>query len=150
VIADVRREKGQTLAKERAETLLARAKEVGLEQAAAQAGVALDTTGAFERKGGTIPKLGMVSDLRTDAFALTTEAPLATKVYSAGSDAVVVALRSRTPADMTGFAAGRDALRDTVLEQKRQSTVTAYLTFLKERAQREGALDVHPDALTRG
>jgi len=28
--------------------------------------------------------------------------------------------------------------------------LTAYLSYLKERAQREGALDVHGDALSRG
>jgi len=28
--------------------------------------------------------------------------------------------------------------------------LTAYMSYLKERAQREGALDVHGDALPRG
>src|SRR5207249_10876919 len=63
VEADVRRERGQALAKERGEALLARAKEVGLEKAAAEAGLTVDTTGFFERRGGAIAKVGVAPDL---------------------------------------------------------------------------------------
>src|SRR5262245_49332865 len=72
VEADVRRERGQALAKERGEALLAKAKEMGLDKAAAETGLSVDTTGLFERRGGAIPKIGVAPDLRTDAFPLTT------------------------------------------------------------------------------
>jgi len=150
VEADVRRQRGQTLAGERTDTLLARAKEIGLDKAAAEAGGTVDTTGPFERRGGAIPKIGMAPDLRTDAFTLTAEAPLAPKVYTAGGDGIVAALKSHTAADMSGLAAARDALRDSMLQQKRAAAVTAYMSYLKEQAQRGGALDVRADALSRG
>jgi hypothetical protein len=106
---DARRARGEELAKESADKLLARAKEIGLEKAAGEAGAAtLDETGPFERRAGSIPKLGMTVDLRTDAFSLRPEAPLATKVYVVAGDAVVAALRERLPADMAGFAAAKD------------------------------------------
>lgn len=150
VEADVRRERGQALAAEKGEALLARAKEAGLEKAAAEAGYTVDATGLFERRGGALPKLGMSPDLRADAFQLTAENPLAPKVYTVGGDAVVAALRSRVPADMSGLAAAKNTLRDTMLQQKRSAAVTAFMSHLKEQAQREGALDVHADALSRG
>jgi peptidyl-prolyl cis-trans isomerase D len=148
---DVRRERGEAAAKAEAEKLLARAREVGLEQAAAAAGMAtLEETGPFERRAGAIPKLGTMPDLRTDAFTLSADAPLAPKVYSAGSDAVVATLRERIPPDMSGFAAAKDALRTTLLQQKRQAVVSAYMDHLKERAHRDGALEIVAEKLGRG
>jgi peptidyl-prolyl cis-trans isomerase D len=149
VAADVRREHGEAAAKERAEKLLARAREVGLEQAAAEASVPVEETGPFDRLGA-IPKIGATGpELRTDAFALTSEAPLGPRVYSAGGDAVVVALKARTPADMSGFAAEKDSLRTTLLERKRQTVMAAYLDYLKERAHQQGELQVFTDKLAR-
>jgi peptidyl-prolyl cis-trans isomerase D len=151
VTEDARRERSTGLAKERAEAMLAHAKEAGLEKAAAEAGLKVDETGSFERAGGVVPKIGGAPrELRTDAYALTTEAPLAQKVYAAGADTVVVALKSRAPADMTAFAGAKDGLRDSLLQQKRQRVQAAYMDYLKQRAQREGALEVRADALTRG
>ncbi|HZR80848.1 MAG TPA: SurA N-terminal domain-containing protein [Candidatus Binatia bacterium] len=150
VLADVQRERGEAAAKERGEKLLARAKEIGLDKAAAELGVPVEETDPFDRRTGSIPKLPGATDLKADAFALTTAAPLASKVYAAGGDTIVAALRTRTPADMAGFPAAKDALRESTLQQKRGSVMTAYIDYLKERATREGALEVRPDALGRG
>jgi peptidyl-prolyl cis-trans isomerase D len=100
VEADARRDRSQTLARERAEALLARAKEIGLAPAAAEVGATVEETGPFDRQVSAVPKVA-APELRTDAFALTAEAPLAPKVYVVAGDAVVVALRTRIPADMT-------------------------------------------------
>jgi peptidyl-prolyl cis-trans isomerase D len=150
VESDARRDRGQALAKERGDALLARAKEIGLDKAAAEASAQVEETGLFERRAGAIPKIAGASELRTDAFTLTLEAPLAPKVYIAAGDAIVAALRTRTPADMGGLAAAKDGLRDTLLQQKRQQATAAYMSFLKQRAQREGALEVRTDAAGRG
>jgi peptidyl-prolyl cis-trans isomerase D len=149
VAADARRERGEALARERAEALRGRAKEVGLAQAATEASATVDETGAFDRRTVALPKLGNVADLRNDAFALTTEAPVASKVYTAMGDAVVVALKARTPADMAGLDADKDRIRDSLLQQKRGTVLTQFMNGLKERAQREGALEVRSDALGR-
>jgi peptidyl-prolyl cis-trans isomerase D len=150
VEADAKKTAAEKLAKQKAETLLARAKEVGLDKAAAEAGVKLDETGSFERRVGAVPKLGPIPDLRTDAFALTPESPLAPKVYTTGGDAVVVVLKSRTPADMSGFEAAKAGLRESVLAQRRQTAMTSFMSYLKERAVKDGALRVQSDALDRG
>ena len=145
VLADARRERGEAAARARAEKLLARAREIGLEKAAAEAGAEVQQTGPFDRRAGTIPKVGAAPELRTDAFTLTSDAPLAPKVYVASGDAIVAALRERLPADMSGLAAAKDALHDSLLQQKRQAVLTAYMDYLKERAHREGALDIFGD-----
>jgi peptidyl-prolyl cis-trans isomerase D len=150
VDTDTRRARGEELAKQSADKLLARAKEIGLEKAAAEAGMTVDETGPFDRRAGSIPKLGPSVDLRTDAFGLRSDAPLATKTYVFSGDAVVAALREHTPADMEGFAAAKDSLKETMLQQKRNAAITAFLAHLKQRAQREGTLEVRTDALGPG
>jgi hypothetical protein len=146
----VRRERGEAAAKERGEKLLARAKERGLEAAASEASLAVQEAGPFDRRTASLPSLGAVPDLAAAAFALTAEAPLAPKVYVANGDAVVAALRTRIPADMSGLDAAKDGLRKTLLQQKKQATLTAYIDYLKDRAHRDGALEIFGDKLARG
>jgi hypothetical protein len=150
VTANAKRTAGERLARERADKLLVRAREIGLEKAAAELGITLADTGHFDRRTGTIPNVGPNIDLRTDAFALTFEAPLAPQVYTVGGDAFVVALRGRIPADLTDLATAKDGLRDSILAQRRQTTVSTFLNQLKERAARDGALKVYGDAVERG
>ena len=150
VRTDATRARGEALAKARGETLLARAKEVGLERAAADDNVTLDSTGRFERRAPSIPKLAAAAELRNDAFALTTASPLGPKVYAAGGDAVLVALKERVPADMAAFASAKDGLKDSLLQQKRYAAYTAYMNMLKEQAQRDGALLVESNGTDRG
>jgi peptidyl-prolyl cis-trans isomerase D len=150
VEADARRTAGERLARADAETLRARAKEIGLEKAAAERNAKLDDTGAFDRRSGTVPKIGSSNELHTDAFALTSDAPLGPKVYGASGDAVVVALKARTPADMKDLDGARADIEESLLKQRRGAALSAFMGHLKERAAREKALQVSPDAVTRG
>ena len=145
VTADARRERAEAAARTRAEALLARAKETGLEKAAEEAGLKAEETGYFERQTATLPGLPPMPELRTDSLALSADVPLAPKVYAAGGDAVVAALRDRKPADMSGLAAAKEALHDRLLQQKRQTIVRGYVDFLKESALRAGRLDGRTD-----
>ncbi|TMA39876.1 MAG: hypothetical protein E6J79_01705 [Deltaproteobacteria bacterium] len=145
VTADARRERAEAAARTRAEALLARAKETGLEKAAEEAGLKAEETGYFERQTATLAGLPPMPELRTDSLALSADVPLAPKVYAAGGDAVVAALRDRKPADMSGLATAKEALHDRLLQQKRQTIVRGYVDFLKESALRAGRLDVRTD-----
>ncbi len=71
-------------------------------------------------------------------------------MYATGGDAIVAALRARTPADMAGFEGAKEKLRETLLKQKRDAMLTAYVDYLKKRARDEGALEVRADVLPRG
>ena len=145
---DVRRERGLALAKEKAEAFLAKAKDAGFAKAAADSGLKPEDNGPFDRRTG--PKGLFDPTLRTDAFALTTDKPLGPKAYAIGNDVVVVALKERSPADPAGFEAAKAGVRDSILQQKRSGAMARYLDFLKDRARKEGGLDVAADALGRG
>jgi peptidyl-prolyl cis-trans isomerase D len=149
-VDDARQARGDALAKEQAEKLLARAKEIGLDKAAAEQGLKVDDTGPFERRAGVVPKLGAAADLRNDAFSLTQDHPLGTKVYAAGNDAVVMALKERLAADPAGLADAKDTLRTTLLQQKQEDAVQAFMNHLKERARQQGALEVKADVVAEG
>ena len=51
---------------------------------------------------------------------------------------------------LEGFAAAKDSLKETILQQKRNAALTAYMAHLKQRAQREGTLEVRTEALVPG
>ncbi len=147
---DAKRARGEAAAKERAEQMLARAKDIGLDKAAAEQKLTVEDTGPFERRAGVVPKLASAPELRTDAFALTAAQPLGPKVYTLGGDAVVVALKERIAADPTGLAAEKDTIETTLLQQKQQDAMQAFMNYLKERAQKDGALAVQADAVAEG
>jgi peptidyl-prolyl cis-trans isomerase D len=149
VETDAKRSRAEKLAKERADALLAKAKEVGLQKAAEELGVTLEETGPFERRSGAVPKLGMAPELRADAFALTTESPLGPRVYTVNGDAVVIALKGRTPADEAGLADAKAEIKETLLNQKQQNALMAFMNQLKERALKDGELEVRADAAGR-
>src|SRR5262245_3462194 len=149
-VEDARRARSDALAKERGEKLLARAKEIGLDKAAAEQQLPVDTTGPFERRANVVPKLAGAPELRTDALALTTEQPLGPKVYTVGGDAVVVALKDRVRPDPAGLADAKDSIKSSLLQQKQQEAMQAFMDHLKQRAQQDGALAVHADAVAEG
>jgi len=70
-------------------------------------------------------------------------------VFTAGGDAVLIALRERIPADMAGLETEKATLRQQILSQRRAAAFEAFVNFLKERAQREGEITVKQDALGR-
>jgi peptidyl-prolyl cis-trans isomerase D len=147
VLADARRTAGEAKAKERADALLARAREVGLDAAAKEMSLEVRTTGLFAHRAGSIPQLGAAPELREAAFALAATAPLAGQVYAVGGDAVVAALAEEQDASMTGFESEKAALQDSLLARKRQAVYGRYLADLKKQAMDQGALLVRADAL---
>jgi peptidyl-prolyl cis-trans isomerase D len=149
VATDAKREAGEAKAKERAEAVLARAKEIGLAEAAKEAGMTPQQTGLFAHRAGSIPVLGAAPELREAAFMVTTDAPLAPAVYVVSGDAVVAALAEKQDATMTGFESEKAALQETLLERKRRIIYSRYLDSLKKQAMDSGALLVQADALGR-
>jgi peptidyl-prolyl cis-trans isomerase D len=149
VETDAKRSSAEKLAQEKADALRTKAKDVGLAKAAEEAGITTDDTGAFERRSGSVPKLGMAPDLRSDAFALTKDAPLGPRTYNVNGDAVVIALKERTPADPAKLGDAKAEIKETLLNQKQQDALVAFMNQLKERALKDGALEVKADAAGR-
>jgi peptidyl-prolyl cis-trans isomerase D len=147
VLADAQRSAGEAKAKERADALLARAREVGLATAAKDAGLEPQQTGLFAHRAGSIPTLGAAPELREVAFTLTPEAPLAPEVYVVSGDAVVAALAEQQAAAMAAFDSEKAGLQESLLERKQRTVYERYLDDLKKQAMDNGALLVQADAL---
>src|SRR5437773_3664945 len=156
-IADtLKRERSLALARKQAEE--ARRKIArGAPFAEALAGRTIEETPPFA-KGAEVPGVGRAPGFIESAFALREgevsdliESPDAIYLLApfASSEAHAPP-RARTPAEMAGFEGAKEKLRETLQRQKHEAVLTAYMSYLKERAQREGALDVHGDALPRG
>lgn len=138
-VADaVRKEKAAARAKEMAESLLQRLQQgEALDAVAASAGLQVEETGPFTRRGGYIAQVGNAPALREAAFELSPEKPLGPQVYEAGGDAVIAVLQERLPADEQDF----EGQKAELIEQERQRLQGAlfeqFVRYLKGKAQIE-------------
>lgn len=135
-----RAQQAQTLASELADKLLIEAnKSKNLPAAAKALKLSLEESGEFSRSFGSfIPRVGNSEELAEEAFNLTTEAPVAPKVYELGNRFLVAALKTSTIADFTTLdEAARTQLQSRLLLEKQEKQVNDKLTQLKEEAQLE-------------
>ena len=133
-----RSEQAERLAQEKADKLLTKLKETkDLASLAKAEALTVEETGAFARRGGYIPKIGVVPDLKTEAFRLTPEAPVASKSYTWGGNTFVVVLKEYIPADPEQLEEQRDDLRQSLLQRKKTAAHQELTKYLKERANIE-------------
>lgn len=133
-----RSEQAEILAKEKAAKLLTKLKEtkdmVSLAKAEA---LTVEETGAFTRRGGYVPKIGALPDLKTAAFRLKPEDPVAAQSYIWGGNAFIVVLKEYIPADPEQLEERRDDLRLSLLQRKKTSAYQEFTKYLKEHAKIE-------------
>ena len=133
-----RSEQAERLAQEKADKLLTKLKETkDLASLAKAEALTVEETGAFARRGGYIPKIGVVPDLKTEAFRLTPEAPVASKSYTWGGNTFVAVLKEYILADSEQLEEQRDDLRQSLLQRKRTAAYQELTKYLKERAKIE-------------
>ena len=133
-----RSEQAERLAQEKADKLLTKLKETkDLASLAKAEALTVEETGAFARRGGYIPKIGVVPDLKTEAFRLTPEAPVASKSYTWGGNTFVVVLKEYIPADPEQLEEQRADLRQSLLQRKKTAAHQELTKYLKERANIE-------------
>ena len=133
-----RSEQAERLAQEKADKLLTKLKETkDLASLAKAEALTVEETGAFARRGGYIPKIGVVPDLKTEAFRLTPEAPVASKSYTWGGNTFVAVLKEYIPADSEQLEEQRDDLRQSLLQRKKTAAHQELTKYLKERAKIE-------------
>ncbi len=141
-----RSEKAEQLARERANAILAKLREVqDLAAVAATNGLTVEETGPFSRQGSYIPKIGSLPELKKAAFRLTPQAPLAPEVYTWGGNAFVAVLKDQLPPKPEDFAKQKDSLREELLQRKRAEVLQALVRDLKKRA----TITYNQDALLR-
>jgi len=135
-----RAEQAQTLAKELADKLLAAAKEKkSLPQAAAELKLKVEETGEFSRSyGAFIPRIGSAEELAKEAFTLTAEAPISSRVYTIENKFLVAGLKDAKPADFASLdEAGRKTLEEKLLASKKDKVVEDKIQELMKQAKIE-------------
>ena len=133
-----RSEQAERLAQEKADKLLTKLKETkDLASLAKAEALTVEETGTFARRGGYIPKIGVVPDLKTEAFRLTPEAPVASQSYTWGGSTFIAVLKEYIPADLEQLEEQRDDLRQSLLQRKKTAAYQELTKYLKERAKIE-------------
>ena len=133
-----RSEQAERLAQEKADKLLTKLKETkDLASLAKAEALTVEETGAFARRGGYIPKIGVVPDLKTEVFQLTSEAPVASQSYTWGGNTFIAILKEYIPADPEQLEEQRDDLRQSLLQRKKTAAYQELTKYLKERAKIE-------------
>ncbi|NOQ52897.1 MAG: hypothetical protein GQ578_11865 [Desulfuromonadaceae bacterium] len=135
-----RTEQAQTLAKELADKLLAKARELkSLRKAAAELKLTIEESGEFSRSfGAFIPRIGSSADLAETAFNLTVEEPIAPSVYTIDNKYLVASLKKAKQADFTGLdTAERTQFQEQLLSIKKEEVINSKLDELLKQAQIE-------------
>jgi peptidyl-prolyl cis-trans isomerase D len=131
VEADLRRERTQRLAQERAEGVAATLKSAAnFSTAARAAGLTVRTAEDITRTA-SIPEVGPSAAVDAVAFSLPVGGvsdPIVT-----GNGAVIVRVVARTPVDEAKLAEEREALRRELASQRRSQFFASYMTKAKER-----------------
>lgn len=102
----------------------------------------VQSTGAFARMGGFIPKIGMSPELANAAFELSADVPVPARVFEVDSPVglpsyVVVELAERQDPDMDEFEKKKDTLRRQLLMRRQQSQLAAWLQQQRDSASIE-------------
>ncbi len=135
-----RTEQAQTLAKELADKLLAKARELkSLRKAAAELKLMSEESGEFSRSfGAFIPRIGSSAELAETAFKLTVEEPIAPLVYMIDNKYLVASLKSAKEADFAGLdTAERTQFQEQLLLTKKDEAINSKLDALLKQAQIE-------------
>ena len=129
-----RSEQAEILAREKADKLFAKLQETkDLANLAKAEGLTIEETGPFARRGSYIPKIGTLPDLKTAAFRLKPEAPVAPQSYAWGGNAFIAVLKEHIPADLEEFEKQRDSLRESLLQRKKTAANREFIKYLKEQ-----------------
>jgi peptidyl-prolyl cis-trans isomerase D len=94
----------------------------------------VEETGSFLRSTPQLPTLGELAELRSARLALSTQQPIADKLYTQKDHAYILALKDSQPADMAQFEKEQDNLKKQALAESRQRALIKFLETLKAKA----------------
>ena len=102
-------------------------KEKDLGKLAEQNGLKLEATGWFLRNAPQLPKIGELTELRGAGLRVTTQKPIAERVYTQKDGAYLFALKESQGADMERFEREKDSLMKQALAESRQRVVQKFM-----------------------
>nr|WP_303720834.1 peptidylprolyl isomerase [Malonomonas rubra] len=135
-----RTNQAQHFAKELADQLLSKAQELkSLRKAATELNVNVEETGQFPTSYGSfVPKVGQAEELAKEAFTLSEEAPIASKVFTVDGKYLVASLKEFKLADFSTMdEIAKSQLREQLLAGKKEDAVKEKLNALMEQARIE-------------
>jgi peptidyl-prolyl cis-trans isomerase D len=144
-INDQSRDKALTKANELAGLLEQQAKK-DIKKAAQSLKLTVKPSGPLTRQG-SIPQLGRVADFALRAFTMQPGETAGPIPVTAGQ--VVYQLESRVPPKEENLAAQTPALRERLLNEKREIAFNVFQDQLKSRMTASGDLKIHNDVLAK-
>jgi hypothetical protein len=127
--------KGYEAALQKGNTLLEQLKkEKDIAKLAAANNLKIEETGSFLRSAPQLPKIGELAEMRSGRLALSTQQPIADKLYTQKDNAYLVALKDSQPADMAQFEKEQANLKKQALAESRQRALIKFLETLKAKA----------------
>lgn len=135
VVGDFRRKKGEEAGKAAATELLAKAKELGsLEKAAEMAGRPVETSESFSRQGPYVPGMGVHQELKDAVFALSDASPVADEPFLVLGDALVIGVGETTMPSDEELQEKMEQAREVLVEESQNRLFRRYVDELKARA----------------
>jgi len=133
VIVQMTSERAAKMAEQKAQSLFERAREVGLEKAAEEMGIAVDETPSFAIRNPYIPQIGQSAELKADAFAAK-RGKLLPRVYRVANKLIVAKLQEHESSDPQDFKAVRYQLGRSLADRKRQELLRVWLEVARSKA----------------
>jgi len=133
---ELKSEKSEKLAQERAKSLLAQLKETqDLASVAEEAGLRVEESDPFTRQGSYISKMGNLPELKKDAFRLTVEHPVAEQIYTWSGNVYLAVLKERLEPEQEEFDKQKETLQQALTERKKAAVIEDLLRLLKEKTE---------------
>jgi len=133
------------LAREEAESLLARLRRgETLEALAKEKGLAIGSTGLFQ-PGMPIPKLGASPELTEALFELSAKNPYPQQPALIDGHYVIVRFKERSRVDEAAFASQKEAIAQALEQQKKEMAVRAWVEGSTAALIKEGRLEIIRD-----
>ena len=138
---EFKNERAAALLSQKTQELADRAKtEHDLKRAAKELGASVKTSD-FVAPDGQVPDLGSMSGQAAVAFSLK-PGEISGAINSGSNGAVLQVLEDQAPSD-ADYAAKRDQIRESLLQQKQQEMFGLYITNLRERMEKSGKIKIN-------
>lgn len=144
---NLKESKAQELMLQKANGLLEQLKkEKDIGKVAEQNGLKVEETGWFLRNAPQMPKIGELTELRGTGIRVTTQRPIAERVYTQKDAAYLFVLKESQGADMERFEKEKDSLMKQALAESRQRVVQKFIEGLQSKAQ----IQIRSESLDEG
>lgn len=143
----LRESKAYELAVQKAKGLLDQLKkEKDVTQLAQQNGLTSEETGWFLRSAPQLPKVGELSEIKSEGITLSAQKPIPDKIYTQKEAVYVLAFKESQGADLERFEKEKEVLTKQALAESRQRILQKFMESLKAKAK----IQIHTSSLEEG